>query len=242
MLSIWWWGSSIWARLPAVTTKISTWSDFARCASESDFLTQWARLKKKTSNDQRKVQVLLEWNKRRYEASKNQSVNHAAAPFMETGICFQESGVRKDEIFIAGVISSPSCCTLSTFWLKPERNTQHSGASHFLLDTSFIRLHWRRTWIFFFFCCKLFSDFCIHQVLEVPKIQDWNVDGCSEQLRSLLMLPQTFSADAPSGLLQLEPKVFHKLENWSVSFPTWPRIAGRGGDQDCEGSAPHVLS
>lgn len=57
-----------------------------------------------------------EWNKRRYKVSKNSSVNHAAAPFMETGVCFQESKVRNElgaaEIFITEIISSPSCCTL----------------------------------------------------------------------------------------------------------------------------------
>lgn len=187
---------------PAVTTKISTWSDVVRSLCIWIWFSDSMSTVKST-DDQRKVQVLLEWNKCRYKVSKNQSVNHAAAPFKETGICFQESEVRKDEIFITEAISSPSCCTLSTFWVKPEYNTQDSGASYFLLETSFIRLHWWWTWIF---GPKLFSDSCIHHawIQEVLKIQEWNVDGCSEQLLSHLMLPQTFSTNVPSCLEEVE--------------------------------------
>lgn len=146
-----------------------------------------------------------ESNEHRYKVGKNLSVNHAAAPFMETGICFQESQVRKElraaEIFISEIIkvTLALCCgwslatTLRCFTFPAGDNVLHRD-SHYpptlKLDLDF--------WL------KYFSD-CLFQHISI--------------------LPQTLSINVLPCLLQLKSKDFLKMDNTSVQFNlSWPQI------------------
>lgn len=140
---------------------------------------------------------------------------------METGICFQQSKVRKEqraaEIFISEIIK----VTLSTGWSLaatlrcftfPAGDDILPPGSHYpptlKLDLDF--------WL------KLFSD-CL--------------------LRHISILPQTFSTNVLPCLLQLKSKNFLKMDNTSVQFNlSCPRFARWGRELDCEGSAHHLQS